>query len=77
LDRLKQGKLDSERKRGSGEQSDQEFGKKSPNVWKCSQNCSQNCSKLQKLKLKVKNRYINLLLNFKISTINSVLKLLT
>jgi hypothetical protein len=30
LDRLKQGKLDSERKRGSGEQSDQKFGKNRP-----------------------------------------------
>jgi hypothetical protein len=53
-------------------QSDQKFEKNCPIF----SNVAKTVAKLQKLKLKVKNSYIKLLLNVNISTTNCVLKLL-
>jgi hypothetical protein len=53
-------------------QSDQKFAKNCPILG----NVTKTVAKLQKLKLKVKNSCIKLLLNVKISTTNRVLKLL-
>jgi hypothetical protein len=54
------------------DQSDQKFEKNCPIFG----NVAKTVAKLQKLKLKVKNSFIKMLLNVKISTTNCVLKLL-